>query len=115
MVKAKKQRARSAAANNIRNWRLFRGIERQEDLAELVLRCDPKGVGLPRVSITRLENGDQRYNEHHIKLLCLALRVAPRDLIGTNPFDAGDIFAIYSGLTDAKKRAAIKLIATLKR
>lgn len=105
----------STKANNIRNWRLFRGIATQRELAALTERADPKGVGLQRVTICRLENGDGRYNQDHIEILAKTLRVSPRDLIGTDPMDAGDVFAIYAGLPEEKKRRAIKLMLGLKR
>lgn len=108
-------RTPAAKGNNIRNWRLFRKIPRQEDLAKLTAEYDPNGVGLNRVSIIKLENGEMRYNEDHLDILARALHVSPRDLIGTNPFDAGDIFAVYAGLNDAQKKRAAKLFGTLKR
>lgn len=114
---AEKSRLRSAApySNQIRNWRIFRGIERIADLAALTKLHDPKGKGFDRVSITRLENCTARYNEDHLIILSKALNVSQRDLVGTNPNDAGDIFAVYAGLSDAKKRRIAKLIGTLKR
>lgn len=107
-------RTQAAAGNNIRNWRLFRGIPKHGALAALTAQYDPKGKGINRVSLLRLENGEGRYNEDHLRLLSLALRVAPRDLIGTNPFDAGDIFAIYAGFSDEQKLRAAQMLAKLK-
>lgn len=104
-----------AATNNIRNWRLFRGIATQKELAVMTIAYDPAGKGLPRVSICRLETGEVRYNQDHIDILSRTLRVSPRDLIGTNPYDAGDIFAVYAGLSEAEKRKALKLVTTIKR
>lgn len=97
----------AAESNNIRNWRLFRKLAKQSDLAKL--------AGLPSASISRLETGEMGYNQKHIHILARALGVAPRDLIGTNPFDAGDIFAVYAGLSDDDKRLAAALMAKLKR
>lgn len=109
-------RARREAAtdNNIRNWRLFRGLARQEDLAALTLKHDPQGRGIQRPTLIRLETGELQYNAGHLRLISLALGVAPRDLIGTNPNDAGDIFAVYSGLPEADKpRATIVVTGPL--
>lgn len=105
----------AAAGNNIRNWRLFRMIAKQDDLAKLTIINDPKGKGLDRVCITRLENGEVRYNEDHIAILSRTLGVSPRDLIGTNPYDAGDIFAVYAGLSEKDKRYVMRLLEGLKR
>lgn len=82
--------------NYIRSWRLYRGLKMQKDLAELTKSVDPYGVGLDRVTICRLETGQMQYNETHLKLISHALRVAPRDLIGTDPFNSGDIFKLYA-------------------
>lgn len=100
--------------NNIRNWRLFRGIETQKELAALTIPHDPRGKGVLREAICRLEKGDARYNEDQIKLLAAALKTTPRDLIGTNPFDAGDVFALYAGLSDADKERAKRYIKKLR-
>lgn len=114
---ASKSRLRTAPAysNQIRNWRLFRGIEKIADLAEMTKAHDPEGKGIDRVSITRLECGTARYNEDHLVILSRTLSVSQRDLIGTNPFDAGDIFAVYAGLSASDKRRAAKFVASLKR
>lgn len=112
-IKAKRRNV-VAYGNNIRNWRLFRKIELQRDLAELAAIHDPNGKGFSRVTITRLENGECRYNEDHLFILGRALGCAPRDLIGTNPFDAGDIFAIYAGLSDEDRALAMRMVKSLK-
>lgn len=78
----------------------------QKDLAELTKISDPFSVGLDRVTICRLETGQMQYNETHLKLISHALRVAPRDLIGTNPFDSGDIFKQYADLPRSLRRKA---------
>ena len=99
--------------NNIRNWRVFRGVKTQGELAELTKGYDPSGKGLTRATVCRLESGELRWNEDQIIMLSQTLRVQPRDLIGTNPFNSGDIFAIYAGLSERKQKQAIKLIQQL--
>lgn len=100
--------------NQIRNWRLFKGVAMQRDLAKLTALHDPKRKGIPRVTICRLETGEQQYSEWHLALISKALGVSRGDLIDTNPYDAGDIFAVYAVLSDADKRKALKLLAKLK-
>lgn len=102
------------AQNHIRNWRLYRGIKTQKELAELSIAHDPEGQGVIRGVICRLESGNTRYHAEHIAILSRTLRCSPRDLIGTNPNDAGDIFAVYAGLSEADKRRAAKLVADLR-
>jgi len=105
-----------ASPNNyIRSWRLFRGIATQHELTALSKARDPEGKGLSREVICRLETGELRYNEDHLRILALALTVSVRDLIGTDPNDSGDIFAIYAALSNADKRRAAKQIEKLKR
>lgn len=104
----------ASPTNNIRNWRLFKNIALQGDLSKLSIAHDPEGIGVSRVNIVRLENGDARWNEDHIMILSRTLGCTPRDLIGTNPFDSGDIFAVYAGLTPAAKRRALKAIKAIK-
>lgn len=101
-------------SNFIRAWRIFRAITRQEDLAKLTIRFDPKRKGVLRETITRLENGSYRYNEDQLAMIGKALRVAPRDLIGTDPHNSGDIFAVYAGLSDEDKTKALQLLNQLR-
>lgn len=110
-----RSRLPDSPGNNIRAWRLFRGIETQQGLSELTKRMDRDGRGLSREVICRLETGELRYNEDHLTILALALEVAARDLIGTNPLDAGDIFAVYAGLSASDKRRISDAVAKLKR
>lgn len=107
-------RVTSTDDNNIRNWRLFRGIATQERLARMTITADPNGRGINRVSIIRLETGETPCNTKHLAILSRTLGVAPRDLIGTNPYNAGDIFALYAGLSERNKKTAMKLLAALK-
>jgi transcriptional regulator with XRE-family HTH domain len=82
--------------NNIRNWRLFRGVETHEQLTEMTIAVDEKAKGVNRVTIARLENGVMRYNQDQVELIAAALGTTPRDLIATNPFNSGDLFVIYA-------------------
>ena len=99
-----KTRKESSSDNFIRAWRLYRNFETQEDLANETKKHDPKGEGLARNVICRLETSAYRWNMDHIKILAETLGCAPRDLIGTNPFDAGDIFMIYNKASKAQRK-----------
>lgn len=104
----------ASTTNQIRNWRLFRKIALQRTLSEMSVAHDPLGIGVSRVNIVRLENGEARWNEDHIMILSRTLGCTPRDLIGTNPFDSGDIFAVYAGLSPSAKRRALKALKAIK-
>lgn len=98
--------------NNIRNWRLFRGIKSQQALAQLTFGI--KGMeALTRATLCRLESGNLRYREDQLDVLSIVLKCTPTDLIGVNPFRSGDIFLIYRGLPAAKQAQIDKLASTL--
>lgn len=107
--------SKSAGRNFIQAWRLFRNIPSQQELARLTIAHDPDGKGLERATINRLETGVASYREEHIAILSKTLRVSPRDLIGTDPYNSGDIFMVYAGLSAADKRRTQKFLASLKR
>jgi transcriptional regulator with XRE-family HTH domain len=103
----KRLRKEPTPDNQIRNWRLWRKIEKQDDLAQLTQKFDPEGKGLERATIIRLEIGATRVNADHIKLLAPALDVPPTWLISVNPWDRMDPFAVYADLTDADKQKVL--------
>lgn len=110
-VRPSRLRLEAAPDNNIRNWRLFRKIERHDDLANLTVMHDPEGVGISRVNLCRLETGELRWNRDHITILSRTLGVAPGDLIGINPFNSGDVFAVYASLSLVDKQRAVITIS----
>lgn len=85
--------------NNIRNWRIFKGVKTQTELAALTKKVDPEKKGVMRISIVRLENGEMRYNENQITLIANALGVVPGDLVSRNPFNDPAILQLYGQLT----------------
>jgi|SRR5215472_13219101 len=89
-------RTKAAEGHNIRNWRIYKGYATHEALALATVKYDPKGLGIARNVIGRLESGDYAYHQRHIDILAKTLGVAPRDLIGTDPFNSGDIFTVYA-------------------
>lgn len=101
--------------NFIRSWRLFRGFESHDALSKATVAHDPAGEGLSRSCILRLETGETKYHQGHLAILSNTLRVAERDLIGTDPYNAGDIFALYAGMTAADKRRAAAYIERLAK
>lgn len=105
MVVQRHPKKEASRSNNIRNWRIFKGIQTHQELSSLTAAVDENGKGINRVCISRLESSEMRYHEDHIELLSKALRVTPSDLIGTNPFDSGSVFAIYALASITEKRA----------
>lgn len=102
----------ATSKNNIRNWRLFRGIKNHGALAKLTEGVDG-GIAMTRATICRLESGKLRYREDQLDVLAVVLKCTPTDLIGTDPFNAGDIFTIYRRLTGHAKDAVDDLVRKL--
>lgn len=114
-ISIKAEPAAVAAPNHfIKAWRLFRKFKTQTALSEATKAHDPKGKGLPRVTLLRLENGLTRLNQGHLEILSNTLRVSQRDLLGTDPNASGDIFSIYAGLSEPKKKAVQKFVRKLQ-
>jgi transcriptional regulator with XRE-family HTH domain len=61
----------------IREWRVYRGMETQKELAEK--------TGLPRPTITRLENGVLPYRKFTLETIAAALDCTRGDLLDRNP------------------------------
>jgi transcriptional regulator with XRE-family HTH domain len=95
----------AAETNFIRQWRLFRGIKTQGELADL--------SGLARPQISNLESGLQSYKQEHLEALAVPLKCTPSDLISVDPFKAGDIFTIYRALPETAKKAVDALVRQL--
>lgn len=94
------------ANNFIRAWRLFRGIDRQQDLA------DRSGVGRPVLS--RLESGSLDYHQRHLEQLAKVLQCTAGDLISTDPSNMGDVFRIYEDLPPSGQLRAYQLLRSLR-
>lgn len=117
-AKKKSSRSREAAAtigdltttvpakgNFIRAWRLYRKIPKQETLASM--------ANVRRPTLSRLENGGMKYRQDIIERLATALACTPKDLIGTDPNNMGDVFEIYAKLDPSKREAALHYLKGL--
>lgn len=91
-------------ANNIRNWRIFRGIKDQGALGAL--------CGLGRVTINRLELGTTPYRQDYLQKISKVLGCTPAELIDTNPNEPS-IFRIYKRLSPKNRSAVDKLLRSL--
>lgn len=67
-----------AADHFIRQWREIRGLT----LREVDMLCDEE---LTYASISRIERGEQPYNEHTLKSLAQVYQVEPWVLLSVNP------------------------------
>ncbi|NBW21665.1 MAG: XRE family transcriptional regulator [Caulobacteraceae bacterium] len=67
---------RGTGHNLFRKWRDYRGLT-QEVVAER--------SGLPKSTISKLENGTKTYTQGHLEALAHALDCEPSDLIGRMP------------------------------
>lgn len=92
-------------SNNIRNWRLFRGITSQSELGTK--------SGVARATICRLEAGKLDYRQHWLEAIAKALDCSPASLIDTNPYAPASIIAIYERLGPGDKSTVDKLVQHL--
>lgn len=67
---------RGTGTNLFRKWRDYRGLT-QGQVAER--------AGLPKSTISKLENGTKQYTQGHLEALAHALDCEPSDLIGRLP------------------------------
>lgn len=98
-------RSKASSDNFIRAWRIYRGYDTQEALC--------LHLSINSSVLSRLESGALQYRQWHLKLLSNFLNVSPRDLIGTDPFDGGDVFSLYAKLSPRKRAKALALIRRL--
>lgn len=110
MALRRRPKTEATTDNNIRNWRLFKGVETHDELCDMTVKVDKKGRGVNRVTLSRLESGWMRYNQDQVELIATALGVSPGDLISTNPYKAGDIFTIYA-LASVEDRRKLEAFA----
>jgi hypothetical protein len=105
-----RMRRQASEGNQIRNWRLYRGLKTHADLAAATVEADPNGKGLERSILIRLETGKTHYAERHLDILARTLGVEQRDLISTNPFDDADIYTILAFISERDRKRWAKLM-----
>lgn len=91
--------------NYFRAWRLYRGIKSQSELARLTIAADPKGNGISRPSILRLENFKLRWHQGHLEILSRVLNAPPGALVSVDPYNPG-VMGYYL-LADQRGRTRI--------
>ena len=89
----------------IREWRLHRGLT-MADLAER--------MGASRAIVSRVERGEQRYNQDLLERAAAALGVTPVDLLVRDPaLAAEDIYAVWAELEPEKREIALTVLRAL--
>lgn len=96
----------------IREWRKHRGytLERFSDALETML-----GMELSYSQLSRIERGDQAYNQDLLEAFAKVLQCQPNHLLRIDPTKGEDVFySVYDRLTPVQRRQAqamLKVIA----
>jgi len=104
MAKGDKQK-RAAVRTYFKAWRKHRGLS-QERFAEL--------VGMTGASISRIEGGDQNWDQEFLLKAAEVLECTPGDLLTRRPDDP-DINQLWEKLGDAGREEAAEVLAVLAR
>lgn len=90
----------------IRSWRKFRGYT-LENLAER--------VGITHASLSRIERGEQPYNQDLLGLLADALTCEPADLLIRDPSDPEGIWSLWDQAKPGERRQAAEMLRIIIR
>jgi transcriptional regulator with XRE-family HTH domain len=93
-----------AAQHYIRDWRRFRGMT-LEGLADR--------TGLSAAVISRIERGDQRYNQDALEAIALALSCKVSDLISRSPAE-DNVHSIIDDIPPAARQSFVAMIEALR-
>jgi transcriptional regulator with XRE-family HTH domain len=88
----------------IRAWRKHRHLT-LENLAER--------VGITHASLSRIERGEQPYNEDLLALLADALMCEPADLLVRDPTDPEGIWSLWDRAEPGQRRQALELLRVI--
>lgn len=88
----------------IRAWRKHRHLT-LENLAER--------VGITHASLSRIERGEQPYNQDLLDLLAEALMCDPADLLVRDPSDPEGIWSLWERAKPGEREQAIRLLQVI--
>lgn len=96
---------------HLRAWRKHRNLT----LAHLVDRLNTMyGFETTEASLSRIERGQQPYNQHLLEALADALACEPADLLVRHPNAPDDIRLVWSQLSPDNQKRAIEILRLLK-
>lgn len=95
-----------AQRHYIREWRKHRGLT-QLQLAER--------IGIDKGYVSKIENGNRRYDQPFLEAAAEVLRCEPADLIIRDPTDPDGIWSIWEQLRPVERRQVVEIARTLKR
>lgn len=96
----------SHPAHYIRRWREFRDIS-QEDLAA--------AIGRERSYVSRIENGQRKYDQPFLEETARVLRCEVAELIARDPDDPEGLWGIYAKLSAEQRRQLVDIAKTFPR
>ncbi len=88
----------------IRKWREARGLS-QEAFAE--------AVGRERSYVSKIENGNRKYDQVFLETAADALGVTPADLLARDPTDPEKLWQVYDQLSPAQRAQLVQIAHTL--
>lgn len=88
----------------IRAWRKHR---------ELTLENLAERIGVTHASLSRIERGEQPYNQDLLDLLAEELRCAPADLLVRDPSDPEGLWSLWDQVLPAQRRQAMELLRVI--
>lgn len=101
------------ARTYLKEWRNFRNLTQNQVVDRLTGFDDPQ---LPQTgaSLSRLENGKQPYSQRVLEALSDIYDCEPHQLIGHNPYMAGEIVDLVGILDERAREKAMAYLAGLK-
>ena len=87
-----------------KEWRDFRGLTQEQATSRL---------GWSQSKISRIESGATPYNQDDLEAAAEAYNCEPGDLIGVDPFKAGEIVDLMRLINEKNKDQAIRVLRAL--
>ncbi len=86
----------------------------QDQVIDRLTAMDDPQLPQTGASLSRLENSKQPYGERILEALAEIYECEPWELIGRNPFMAGEVVSMWDTLNDRQKEQARVIIEALK-
>lgn len=103
-----------AKRHYLKEWRKKRRLT-QEQVTDRLAVFDDKYLPKTAASLSRIERGQQVYNERIIEALAKIYDVEPADLIGRNPEKEGRVYDLMARLNPPELEQAEAVITALTK
>jgi transcriptional regulator with XRE-family HTH domain len=96
----------------IKAWRKFRGLSLIAAVERLALETD---IELSDSQLSRIERGEQPYNQDLLEALAVTYRCDPQDLIMRDPSSPEAIWSIWEQLAQPERNQLVEIGKTFKK